>query len=79
MQKDSSENILVIVDREQVYGDFWRVCLTAAAQERESAALLGELGTLYACLSGGGSVADAGLPSLGVSYVDYAAWQRTAA
>ena len=34
MQKDSSENILVIVDREQVYGDFWRVCLTAAAQER---------------------------------------------
>ena len=32
---DPSPKILVIVDREQTYGDFWRVCLTAEAQERE--------------------------------------------
>ena len=32
---DPSEKILVIVDRDQTYGDFWRVCLTAEAQERE--------------------------------------------
>ena len=32
---DPSPKILVIVDREQKYGDFWRVCLTAEAQERE--------------------------------------------
>ena len=30
---DPSPKILVIVDREQTYGDFWRVCLTAEAQE----------------------------------------------
>ena len=29
---DKSEMILVIVDREQKYGDSWRVCLTADAQ-----------------------------------------------
>ena len=32
---DPSPKILVIVDRDQTYGDFWRVCLTAEAQERE--------------------------------------------
>lgn len=32
---DPSPHIMVIVDREQTYGDFWRVCLTAEAQERE--------------------------------------------
>ena len=34
---DKSEFILVIVDRQQVYGDSWRVCLTAEAQTREMA------------------------------------------
>ena len=39
---DPSPKILVIVDREQTYGDFWRVCLTAEAQEREMKAINAE-------------------------------------
>ena len=43
LQGLEDEEILLLVDRQQKYGDFWRLCLTSEAKEREFAIIEAEV------------------------------------